>query len=82
MRETGVVVPMEASVGVDTISSPLWIDSEEKRIPQRAPEIGEHTDQILREYGVRLQRRGHRAAALGRCGSMRRIHDEGRCDES
>jgi crotonobetainyl-CoA:carnitine CoA-transferase CaiB-like acyl-CoA transferase len=34
-----------------TINSPIWIDGSEKEKPRRAPEVGEHSDEILREAG-------------------------------
>ncbi len=51
MHDTGVIVPMEASLGVETVNSPLWIEGETKTVPRRAPEIGEHSDEILGDYG-------------------------------
>jgi formyl-CoA transferase len=37
--------------GVRTVTSPIWIDGEEKVEPKRAPEIGQHTTAVLRELG-------------------------------
>jgi crotonobetainyl-CoA:carnitine CoA-transferase CaiB-like acyl-CoA transferase len=34
-----------------TINSPIWIDGSKKVQPRRAPDIGEHSDQVLREAG-------------------------------
>src|SRR5258707_12793948 len=34
-----------------TIDSPVHLDQETKVAPRRAPEIGEHTEQILNELG-------------------------------
>ncbi len=34
-----------------TIDSPVHLDQETKVAPRRAPEIGEHTHQILNELG-------------------------------
>ena len=33
------------------MSSPLWIHGEHKRPPTMAPEVGEHTVEVLREFG-------------------------------
>jgi formyl-CoA transferase len=35
-----------------TIDSPVHLDEEQKVRPRRAPELGEHTEQILREVGL------------------------------
>ena len=51
MHDTEVIVPMEASLGVETVNSPLWIEGEIKTVPRRAPEIGEHSEEILRGFG-------------------------------
>jgi formyl-CoA transferase len=37
--------------GLRTVTSPLWIEGEEKVEPGRAPEIGQHTTTVLRELG-------------------------------
>jgi formyl-CoA transferase len=34
-----------------TINSPIWVDGSEKVRPRRAPDVGEHSDEILREAG-------------------------------
>ena len=34
-----------------TINSPIFLEEEAKRPPQRAPEIGAHTEEVLREAG-------------------------------
>jgi crotonobetainyl-CoA:carnitine CoA-transferase CaiB-like acyl-CoA transferase len=34
-----------------TVNSPFWIDGQEKVKPRRAPAVGEHSDDILREAG-------------------------------
>jgi formyl-CoA transferase len=34
-----------------TVNSPLWIKGQEKVQPRRAPSVGEHSDQVLREAG-------------------------------
>ncbi len=53
MRENGTIVPMRG--GGHTVSSPLWIAGMEKVPADRAPEIGEHSDDILREQGLTPQ---------------------------
>jgi crotonobetainyl-CoA:carnitine CoA-transferase CaiB-like acyl-CoA transferase len=45
----GALVP--AADGTMTISSPFWIEGEEKVVPQRAPEIGQHSDEVLAAAG-------------------------------
>jgi formyl-CoA transferase len=49
-RHARVIVPFADGSG-ETISSPFNVDGETKRPPGAAPSIGEHTDEILREYG-------------------------------
>jgi crotonobetainyl-CoA:carnitine CoA-transferase CaiB-like acyl-CoA transferase len=34
-----------------TVSSPFWIEGEDKLKPKRAPEIGQHNDEVLRAAG-------------------------------
>ncbi|HJT08948.1 MAG TPA: CoA transferase, partial [Stellaceae bacterium] len=50
MRDNGVIVPMQG--GGHTVSSPLWIDGTEKVPATPAPDVGEHSDAILREHGL------------------------------
>jgi len=50
MRDNGVIVPMQG--GGHTVSSPVWIDGTEKVPATPAPDVGEHSDAILREHGL------------------------------
>ena len=50
MHDNGAIVPMQG--GGYTVSSPLWIDGAEKVPATPAPDIGEHSDAILREHGL------------------------------
>ena len=34
-----------------TVNSPFWIAGQEKLPPRPAPDVGEHSDEILREAG-------------------------------
>ncbi len=36
---------------VKTVDSPIWVEGAVKVKPRRAPEVGEHTEQVLREAG-------------------------------
>jgi formyl-CoA transferase len=48
----GAIVPFADGSG-DTISSPFSVAGETKRAPGNAPGIGQHSDEILREYGYK-----------------------------
>ena len=37
--------------GTMTVNSPLWIKGQEKATPRRAPAVGEHSAEVLREAG-------------------------------
>jgi formyl-CoA transferase len=50
MLENEVLVPFENDTLL-TVNSPIWIDDSKKVQPRRAPGIGEHSDQVLREAG-------------------------------
>jgi crotonobetainyl-CoA:carnitine CoA-transferase CaiB-like acyl-CoA transferase len=45
-------VPMPGAGGKEmTVNSPFWVVGSEKTKPRRAPEVGEHSDEILRAGG-------------------------------
>jgi crotonobetainyl-CoA:carnitine CoA-transferase CaiB-like acyl-CoA transferase len=48
--ENDVLVPFENDTML-TINSPIWVDGSEKVKPSRPPDIGEHSEEILREAG-------------------------------
>jgi formyl-CoA transferase len=50
MRDTDVVVPFENDT-LMTINSPMFIEGIDKVPPRRAPDLGEHTDVVLRAAG-------------------------------
>jgi crotonobetainyl-CoA:carnitine CoA-transferase CaiB-like acyl-CoA transferase len=50
MLENEVLVPFEGDTML-TINSPIWVDGSKKIPPRRPPEIGEHSDEVLREAG-------------------------------
>jgi crotonobetainyl-CoA:carnitine CoA-transferase CaiB-like acyl-CoA transferase len=50
MIENDVLVPFEND-NMLTINSPIWVDGSDKVKPRRPPEIGEHSEEILREAG-------------------------------
>jgi crotonobetainyl-CoA:carnitine CoA-transferase CaiB-like acyl-CoA transferase len=54
MQASGALVPLDAArAGAAlTVSSPLQIEGQEKMPATMAPEIGEHTVEVLREAGV------------------------------
>jgi crotonobetainyl-CoA:carnitine CoA-transferase CaiB-like acyl-CoA transferase len=50
MHDNGALVPLQG--GGYTVSSPLWIDGAAKAHASPAPQLGEHSDAILREHGL------------------------------
>jgi len=50
LLQIGALVPFADGQGL-TVSSPFHVEGEEKSAPQRAPAIGQHTDEILRQAG-------------------------------
>ena len=53
MLAADVLTPIDdPRAGADyLVNSPLWIEDEPKRMPALAPDLGEHTDAVLREAG-------------------------------
>ncbi|MFT3816097.1 MAG: CoA transferase [Rubrivivax sp.] len=51
MKDAGVLVPLEGDDALLTISGPFFVGGAEKVPPRKAPAIGEHSDEILREGG-------------------------------
>jgi formyl-CoA transferase len=53
MRDSGALVPFDdPRAGASlTVSSPLWMEGQEKVPPTLAPEVGEHSVEILRDAG-------------------------------
>jgi crotonobetainyl-CoA:carnitine CoA-transferase CaiB-like acyl-CoA transferase len=50
MIENDVLVPFEGD-GMLTINSPIWIDGSDKQPPRHPPNLGQHSDEVLREVG-------------------------------
>ena len=50
MKTAGLLVPFEGD-GMLTIDSPFFVDGADKAKPRKAPAIGEHSDDVLREAG-------------------------------
>ena len=50
MIENEVLLPFENDTML-TINSPIWVDGSAKVKPRRPPEVGEHSEEILREAG-------------------------------
>ena len=53
LSENGIVVPLEGAGGnlKTTISSPIQVHGVTKVAAKRAPELGEHNEEILKELG-------------------------------
>jgi crotonobetainyl-CoA:carnitine CoA-transferase CaiB-like acyl-CoA transferase len=50
MIETGVLLPIEGE-SMLTINSPFFVDGADKVPPRKAPDLGQHSDEILHEAG-------------------------------
>ena len=50
MRENDILIPFEGEATL-TINSPIWIDGSAKRKPTLPPEVGQHSEDVLREAG-------------------------------
>jgi formyl-CoA transferase len=53
LRENGIVVPLEGAGGklTETISSPIQVHGVDKVAAKRAPNLGEHNDEVLKQLG-------------------------------
>src|SRR5499427_10598202 len=53
LRENGVIVPLEGAEGnlKNTISSPIQVHGVNKVAAKRAPDVGEHNEEVLKELG-------------------------------
>jgi len=47
---SGALVPFEDD-GTMTVNSPIWVAGQNKVEPRRAPNVGEHSEEVLREAG-------------------------------
>ena len=52
VRAAGLLTEFDDDSGDRTVDSPLYVLGETKRPPGRAPEVGEHSQAILEEFGV------------------------------
>jgi crotonobetainyl-CoA:carnitine CoA-transferase CaiB-like acyl-CoA transferase len=50
MIDNDVLVPFEGG-SMLTVNSPIWVDGSQKTAPRRPPNVGEHSDEVLREAG-------------------------------
>ncbi len=70
MRESGAVIPHpepEKAGASLTVASPIWLGGVEKRTPAMAPELGEHTEEVLCNlgYSAEEKERLRKAGAFG-----------------
>jgi formyl-CoA transferase len=65
LRLNGIVVPLEGGSGklTETISSPLQVHGIDKVPAKRAPDLGEHNDEVLEELGFSPDQRAALAAS-------------------
>jgi formyl-CoA transferase len=56
LSENGIVVPLDGAGGKlkTTISSPIQVHGVTKVPAKRAPEVGEHNEEILKELGFAM----------------------------
>jgi crotonobetainyl-CoA:carnitine CoA-transferase CaiB-like acyl-CoA transferase len=66
-RAIGAIVPFEDGKTM-TVSSPFLVDGEAKVAPRRAPAVGQHSEEVLREAGYSADEIG-RLQGLGVVGS-------------
>jgi crotonobetainyl-CoA:carnitine CoA-transferase CaiB-like acyl-CoA transferase len=52
VSQSGAVV--NCAKGGRTVDSPLFVSGQQKRVPEPAPELGEHTQRIKTEFGIAL----------------------------
>jgi crotonobetainyl-CoA:carnitine CoA-transferase CaiB-like acyl-CoA transferase len=50
MIDNDVLVPFEGD-SMLTVNSPIWVEGSQKTAPRRPPNVGEHSDEVLREAG-------------------------------
>ncbi|HEY0913061.1 MAG TPA: CaiB/BaiF CoA-transferase family protein [Bradyrhizobium sp.] len=50
MIDNDVLVPFDGEAML-TVNSPIWVDGSQKTAPRRPPNVGEHSDEVLREAG-------------------------------
>jgi crotonobetainyl-CoA:carnitine CoA-transferase CaiB-like acyl-CoA transferase len=62
-RAAGMLVEFGDGSGSRTVDSPLYVHGENKRTPQRAPAVGQHSLAILEEFGVDAETAGELQAA-------------------
>jgi crotonobetainyl-CoA:carnitine CoA-transferase CaiB-like acyl-CoA transferase len=66
-QEIGALMPFADGKGL-TVASPFHLDGETKIAPRRAPSVGQHTDEVLRQAGYSADEIG-RLRGLGVLGA-------------
>ena len=68
LNANGVFVDVDApdGTGPRTVDSPIWVEGYEKAAPKPAPEIGEHTEEVLAALGYDADK----IASLRACGAI------------
>ena len=79
LRENGIVVPLEGAGGklTETVSSPIQVHGVDKTPAKRAPDLGEHNEEILAQLGFDLDQ----IAGLVKSGAIPKAKEQHRPED-